>query len=324
MASAAIVLALLNGLPVPAVRAAEPARCARSTEAAASLLKLRRVLAAGRFVAYQPTDIRIVDGRASRADEAGIEADLRVLRPHFDGLLTYGAGNGADRVADVAARLGFRAVVIGVWQIEDGEELDLALAAARRHPAIVLGLSIGNERVLANKVGFDALARRIGDIRRRAPSLLLTTTEPFHLFQTPAARPLLAQADFLLMNVHPAFQPWFRDAPAANAADFVVNVVRDTTALFCGPVIVKETGVPTAPATMGFTPDRQQAFYAELRRRFPARPDASFAYFSAFDAAWRVADSHPVEGAQPQEGSWGLFTERRLPKPAASDLPRLR
>jgi hypothetical protein len=31
-----------------------------------------------------------------------------------------------------------------------------------------------------------------------------------------------------------------------------------------------------------------------LRRRFPPRPDASFAYFSAFDAAWRVADYDSV------------------------------
>jgi exo-beta-1,3-glucanase (GH17 family) len=130
--------------------------------------------------------------------------------------------------------------------------------------------------------------------------------------------------DFMLANVHPVFQPWFRGAGDADAAKFVVNVVGDLARDYCGPILVKETGVPTAPANEGFTPQRQASYFAELRRQLPPSRDRAFAYFSAFDAAWRVTDSHPgVTTPQPQEGSWGLWEENRRPKPAAQALPTL-
>jgi len=313
------VFALLCAFDAPGGYAAP--RCGRHAAAAPSLRLLEAAMAQGRFIAYQPTQIQVVAGRASRADAAGIRADLQVLRPRFDALITYGAGNGADQVADVAAQLGFRAVILGVWSIDDEAEIALALAAAARHPQLVVGLSLGNERVFAGVTDFPALAARIERLRQRAPQLALTTTEPFHLFAQDAAAPLLATADFLLVNVHPVFQPWFAGAPDADAARFVVNVMNDVVAQYCGPVLVKETGVPTAPAALGFTAARQAGFYRALRSQFPPTGRRAFAYFSAFDAPWRVNDAHPSPGAQPQEGSWGLFDADRRPKPAARDVP---
>lgn len=297
--------------------------CGLHPAAAPVLRALTQAMAQGRFIAYQPTQIRVVDGHASMADEAGIAADLKALRPRFDALITYGALNGADRVADVAATLGYRAVILGVWDAGDAAEVRAALAAARRQPKLVVGLSLGNERVLAGRTDFASVARALQSLRQQAPELPLTTTEPFHLFVQPAAAPLLASADFLLINAHPVFQPWFRSAGDADAAHFVVNVVAQVAQAFCGPVLVKETGVPTAPAQLGFTPERQASFYAELRGQLPPGPRRAFAYFSAFDAAWRVGDSHPTAGPQPQEGSWGLYSEARVPKPAALALPLL-
>ena len=297
--------------------------CGRHEAASPALQRLSQAMAQGRFVAYQPTQIRIVNGVASVADAAGIEADLQVLRGRFDGLITYGALNGADRVPDIAARLGFRAVIVGIWDIADEREVVAALAAADRQPQLVVGLSVGNERVLAGKTNFQALARDMERLRQRRLRLPLATTEPFHLFQQVAAAPLLRSADFLLVNAHPVFQPWFRDASDADAARFVVNVTRDVAAQFCGPLLVKETGVPTAPAALGYTQSRQAGFYRALRAQLPPSSRQAFAYFSAFDASWRVNDAHPTAGPQPQEGSWGLFTEQRQPKPAARELPLL-
>jgi exo-beta-1,3-glucanase (GH17 family) len=316
-----LLLALLCALAVPALRAAPV--CARHDAAAPSLRRLSAAMVQGRFAAYQPTQIQMSAGHASRADAAGIRADLQALRPRFDALITYGAGNGADQVADVAAQLGFRAVILGVWSIDDEGEIALALAAAARHPALVVGLSLGNERVFARETDFTALAARIERLRRRAPQLALTTTEPFHLFAEAAAQPLLASADFLLVNAHPVFQPWFAGASDEAAARFVVNVTHELAVRYCGPLLVKETGVPTAPSAMGYTPARQAGFYRALRALFRPTPQRAFAYFSAFDAPWRVNDAHPSPGAQPQEGSWGLFDAARRPKPAALDVPLL-
>lgn len=317
-------LACLICLLSPWAAAQAAAACGSHDAARAALQRLQDAMVWGRFIAYQPTQIRIVDGRASRADRAGIRADLKVLRPRFDALITYGSANGADLVADVAAELGFRAVVLGIWGIDDEAEIGLALAAAARHPDVVVGLSLGNERVLAGETDFASLARRMVRLRERAPGLALTTTEPFHLLVQPQADPMRSEADFLLVNAHPVFQPWFAEADDRTAAQFVVNVTHDVAGQFCGPVLVKETGVPTAPASMGYTPARQASFYRALRAQFVPSAMQAFAYFSAFDAGWRVNDTHPTTGPQPQEGSWGLYEESRLPKPAARNVPLLR
>jgi len=315
--------ALLACLLVPG-QAAAVASCAQRPAARPALSLLSAAMTQGRFVSYQPTQIQIHQGKATRADEAGIAADLAVLRPRFDGLILYGVLDGADRVVDVAARLGFRAVILGVWNLDNARELDLALAAATRQPQLVVGLSLGNERVLAGVTSMQALATRLQQARAKAPQLLWTTTEPFHLFEQAAAQPLLAQMDFMLVNVHPAFQPWFRTASDADAARFVVNVVQDMAAVYCGPVLVKETGVPTAPASMGFTAQRQAGFWRSLKIQFPPHRLRAFAFFSAFDAPWRVTDEHPTAGPQPQEGSWGLYDAQRSPKISARELAVLR
>jgi exo-beta-1,3-glucanase (GH17 family) len=315
--------ALLACLLVPG-QAAAVASCAQRPAARPALSLLSAAMTQGRFVSYQPTQIQIHQGKATRADEAGIAADLAVLRPRFDGLILYGVLDGADRVVDVAARLGFRAVILGVWNLDKPRELDLALAAATRQPQLVVGLSLGNERVLAGATSLQALATRLQQARARAPQLLWTSTEPFHLYEQAAAQPLLAQMDFMLVNVHPAFQPWFRSASDADTARFVVNVVHDLSALYCGPVLVKETGVPTAPASMGFTAQRQAGFWRSLKIQFPPHRLRAFAFFSAFDAPWRVTDEHPTAGPQPQEGSWGLYDAQRSPKISARELAVLR
>jgi len=285
---------------------------------------IRAVMATGRFIAYQPSQIKFHNGVATQADETGIEADLKVLRPFFDGLVTYSSTNGAEKVADVAAKLGFRAVIPGVWSFDDPREVQNALAAARRQPRIVVGLSIGNERIFAKERSIEAITSRIRALRSQAQGLALTTTEPFHIFIPPDARPLLGEMDFMLANVHPVFQPWFGGAKDADAAQFVVNVLGDLARGYCGPILVKETGEPTAPANLGFSPQRQAGFFAELRHRLPASRERAFAYFSAFDAPWRVTDSHPgVTTPQPQEGSWGLWDENRRPKAAARELAPL-
>jgi exo-beta-1,3-glucanase (GH17 family) len=157
----------------------------------------------------------------------------------------------------------------------------------------------------------------------RSPHLSLSVSEPFHIYEEPGASALLGQLDFLLPNVHPVFQPWFHGASAATAAQFVVNVVSELGARFCGPILVKETGVPTAPADGGFSEAGQAAFYNELRQRFPATRARAFAYFSAFDAPWRAQDVTPVGPAHPEEAHWGLYDAARRAKPAARELPAL-
>jgi exo-beta-1,3-glucanase (GH17 family) len=302
---------------------AEPV-CQKRADATPALRRFEDVMMTGRFVAYDPTSLQFVIGRATHADEASMLEDLKVLRPRFDGLITYTSANGADKVADVAAKLGYRALIMGVYDIESREELDNALAAAKRHPDLIVGLSIGNEVVFSKRATFDQIVSAVMGVRRRAPALALTTTEPFHIFLQPAAQPLLSQLDFMLVNVHPIYESWFRSAPDENAAEFVVKAVDKLAEVYCGPILVKETGEPTAPEQAGYTPTRQALFYDALYRKFPSTRARAFAYFCAFDAPWRVNDGM-VLGIHPgqEESHWGIYDEKLQPKPVVNVIPVL-
>jgi exo-beta-1,3-glucanase (GH17 family) len=285
--------------------------------------RLRTTMAHGRFVAYEPTSLRVVAGRVTAADPESIRADLTQLREHFDGLITYDAIHGAQQIAPIAAALKFHALIIGVWNPIDAPELDAALDAARRFPRLVVGVSLGNEMLFAHRSDPVALLGLIARVRARAPAVPLSTSEPFHVYDDPAAAAVLAQLDFVLLNVHPIFQPWFRNAPDSAAAQFVVNVLDKLAPLACGPILVKETGVPTAPANAEFNEARQADFYRELRRRLPPSRTRAFAYFAAYDAPWRAFDATGVPGSLPEEAHWGLYDAERRPKAAALELPPL-
>jgi exo-beta-1,3-glucanase (GH17 family) len=280
-------------------------------------------MASGRFVAYQPTSLQVVNGRLTQADDTSMRMDLETLRSHFDGLITYRADHGAEHIADIAASLGYRALIIGVWDVNDQQELSQALLAAARQPQLVVGLSLGNERVFAGQVTFEALAKLLQNLRRRAPQLALTTTEPFAWLLRPQAAAIFAASDFMLVNIHPIFESWFHDAPDRNAAQFVVNVVERLATVACGPILVKETGVPTAPIAAGFAPARQAAFYVALQQVFAPSKSRAFGYFSAFDAPWRANDASPVAGQHPEEAHWGLYDERRVPKQVLAGIAPL-
>jgi exo-beta-1,3-glucanase (GH17 family) len=285
---------------------------------------LQRVMARGRFVAYQPTALKAVNGVLSHADDASIRADLETLRPWFDGLITYGAQNGNERVPDIAARLGFHAVIVGVWDPADKNEVGNAIDAWRRNAGLVAGLSLGNEIVFGKRGTWDSLHAQLEAVRAEAPGLPLAIAEPFAEYTDfPGAKPVLAATDFMLANIHPVFEPWFKSGTADNWTDFVVRVMARLEAITAKPILVKETGVPTGPSSAGFNPDMQRAFYDLLAKRLKPSHRRAFAYFTAFDEPWRPGDFNPTPGAHPEEAYWGLFTEARQPKAVMTAITKL-
>ena len=118
------VLVPVAALSAPVCPSTQPAGVARITD----------VMATGRFVAYVPSELRVIDGKTTPASDASLEADLNVLRSRFDGIITYSAHSGTERVPDVAAKLGFRAVIMGIWDINNQTERANVIAAAKRTP----------------------------------------------------------------------------------------------------------------------------------------------------------------------------------------------
>jgi len=282
-------------------------------------------MAHGRFIAYAPTSLQIINGKLTRADPNAIRADLKLLRPRFDSLITYEATNGAEAIPTIAASLGYRAIIIGVYDPFNATEMNAALAAYKSQPTLVVGLSLGNELLFFHRHTAAELQNLLDDVHARAPQLPLSTSEPFHVYYEPSTTPLLERMDFLLANTHPIFQPWFGSASDGDAAQFVVNVVTKLAAGYCGPILVRETGIPTAPANKGYTEERQATFYQELQRRFPSSSERAFTFFAAFDAPWRLNDWGPAPGQHPQleEAHWGLYDESLRAKAVISRIAPL-
>jgi exo-beta-1,3-glucanase (GH17 family) len=290
----------------------------------AGVALLQRAMLRRRFVTYQPTAIAAINGELTTANPASIRADLQVLRPWFDALVTYSAANGAERVADIAATLNFRAVIQGVWDIFNTNEVRNAIAAAVRHPTLVVGLGLGNETVFAGRSDWTGVAGALKAVRAVARGLPLSTSEPFaEYLDNPRARLALDQMDFMLVNVHPVFETWFRKGTATNWSEFVCSVSARLERLFTGPVFVKETGVPSGPLALGYSEAMQHDFWRALEVRMKPSKRRAFSYFAAFDSPWRANDETPRSGPRPEEAHWGLFTDTRAPKRVIADFPKL-
>jgi len=302
--------------------AAEP--CVTHKAADPRLMRLEDAMAHDRFITYNPSELKIIDGMITPASKASIRADLKKLRSHFDGIITYSARDGNEYVADVAAELGYKALIIGLWTPSDPEEIRNALKMVKAHPKLVVGMSLGNELILGKRSTWKQLGQYLTLMRARLPDMPLTVTEPFAQFLDDDSSDVRDSLDFLLVNVHPIFESWFHTAGPDNWADFVVKVTGKLADAYCGPVIVKETGVPSGPTEKGFTPEKQAAFWKALQARMKPSKSATYAWFSAFDAPWRLSDFNPMGYNHPEEAYWGLYTDTGAPKPVVDVIPQIK
>lgn len=280
--------------------------------------QLATALAQERFVAYTPRSFSTLHGVTQAATPDGIRADLKILRPHFSGLITYGLGDGQDAIAELAIAAGFRAIVLGIWNPADRTELDRAIALAKRHPQHIVALVLGNEGLFWKRYSAGDLRTAAAYARKRLPDIALGSSEPFAVFVDSPDAAALLELDLLLPNIHPRFEPWFRPDNIEQAADFVVQVLARLRALTPKPILIKETGLPSAPDAQGFDETRQAEFWKRLRQRIPAGPTQNLAGFEAFDAPWKPRELEDEFGKlEISEAHWGLFRADGSPKPAA-------
>lgn len=282
--------------------------------------RLRAALREVRFVAYTPTDFAVVNGRPKPASAARIGQDLTRLHPDFQGLITYSCANGVEQVPAVAARLGYRALILGVWDPTAKAEVDTAVALARRYPGLVIGIALGNETLLAKRLPWPVLRRALEQLRVALPEVAVTTSEPFYYYLLDDTPGFLAAQDFLLPSVHPLYQPWFAGSTVETDVDFVVQVLGKLAARTDKPILVKETGLPSGPRELGFTPEHQALFWRLLSARISADDKHAIAYFEAFDQSWKAENAVAEFGLHPEEGHWGLYDAQGRSKPVLNTL----
>jgi len=290
------------------------------SDASARTERVRHAVNSVRFVAYTPTDLRIDAGQVHPASRAGIRRDLVTLRHDFDGLVTYSCADGLELVPGIAQSLGYRALIVGIWDPLSQQEIDNAIHVARAWPDLVIGVVVGNETLFARRLEWPVLRAAMTRLRAQLPEVAITTSEPFHVYLDHDPPDFVERQDFLLPNVHPLYQPWFAPDHIAQSIEFVLQVTQRLSVLSDKPLLIKETGLPSGPETAGFTPQRQAQFWSELAQRWPREPGRGLGYFEAFDHAWKAENARREFGFHPEETHWGLYREDGKPKPVMQAL----
>jgi len=265
------------------------------------------------MVAYSPSELDPrFEGNHEFLTTGSIRADLKVLRPVFDGLVLYGYQQASTpRILAEAKALKFRAVLLGVWDPKSAAEIDGVAALVKKyHRDLALGVVVGNEGLAFDRYQPRDLNTAADRLLWKIPSTIpLTTSEPLKVCRESGF--IRYFGDFMAPSIYPV---WDRPELAADAAARWTREQALKVALKAGkPVLVKETGFPHA-GKEGYTPETQKAFWASyvkagILAHPPERNDIWIFHgvaFEAFDLPWKAEDSRIL-----MEQSWGLFSTKR-------------
>lgn len=269
------------------------------------------------LIAFNPSRYDPRTPPAGAYPDHELRADLTALRPAFDGLVLYGFdATVTPGILEQAASLGYRAVLLGIWDPKsEAETAGVADLIRRYRDRLALAVCLGNEGINDNRYTIEDLGGARDQLRRltgTGAAVPVTTSEPAGDYGWP---PLRGFGDFLAPNIHPAID---QEALSPRAAVAWVRGRAMAIAEIAGkPVLVKETGFPNGGGAP-HSPERQRAFWAEWlaqgRHLSSGRPDpliSSAAAFEAFDAPWKA-----LQLGNPMEAHWGLMTAERQPYPA--------
>jgi len=267
-----------------------------------------------RYVAYSPSEYR----PGVSPNTTSLAADLSLLAPYFDGLVLYSTRELTGSVCQIAHQRGF-AVILGIWDPMDEEELDRAAQYVVEYGDSVQGICVGNEGLRFDRYSLDQLEAALRTLRSKV-SVPLTTSEPIVQYASPGLRSL--PVDFHSPNIHLKTdideEVQQLDSEVAWVFDRALSLVEETGR----PVLIKETGVPSGPQPE-YSPAAQTQFWRlMLEREDEMRSQGiHFAVFEAFDQPWksdpslllgiRQVASEPIR----TEPHWGLFQSNREPKP---------
>jgi len=242
---------------------------------------------------------------------------LQALRPGFDGLILYGySSEDTPVILDEARRLGYRAVLLGIWDPKSSDEIAGTAQLVRRyHPQLALGVCVGNEGIAFDRYTLADVREGINSLRSLLPGTLapLCTSEPIDQYVDANLR---NTGDFLCPNIHFIFE--HRGKSPADGAHWVRGLAMSLAGSAHKPVLVKETGMPHGGDDY-FSPEAQRAFWASyVSAGRLARTQDSYGVWISYAAAFEAFDLHwkAEQSKMAIEERWGLLTADRKPFPA--------
>lgn len=259
-----------------------------------------------KWVAYSSPNPNTEPGFFQPSPET-IRKDLLTLKKAgFSGLVTYSSfGVMGNDFPYIANELGFKGIIMGVWDPDNQSELNNAKEASRL-PS-VLGYSIGNEglyRSKGDRYTVPELCEAIMSLRASTGKPVTTSEETDDFEDHPY---LFHVGDWVFANAHPY---WHATKYAERAVGWEVKKYRQLTGQSNRFVFFREVGLPTFGA-FGLSETNHDEFYRRL-----AETDVRFVYFEGFD--------QPSKDHNSVEPYWGIFRFDQSPKLAAWNLMGVR
>ncbi len=269
-----------------------------------------------RWVAFSPA------GNWQPGQNASIESlrvDLESLySAQFRGIVTYGTLFNLDSIPNLAKRIGFSSVIVGVWLDNDTfhNRLSLNKAIALRDWAD--GYCVGNEVLFRRYyLGLDPLIdsiylREAIRLVRESTGKPTTTSEPFFLYLNDTFKLFLCQnSDFLFPIANPTDNGLRQPEAGAFWVKGIFEAIRRVrdSLIPQRPLLLKESGWPThseIPSETTWANERNQMRYFRTLESLRDTSLLRFVWFEGFDQFWkRDAPTQPY---------WGLFDKRRRRK----------
>ena len=240
---------------------------------------------------------------------ARIDADLAILSQHFSCIRTYSVA-GLEALPEYAEKYGMQ-VLMGAWIGADPElnqqELEKVVALAKRHPASVRAVVVGNEALLRREITGEQLAGYIRKIKADLPGVEVTYADVWEFW---LKHPEVAQAaDFIMIHI----LPYWEDDPVgiAQAMAHIKKIREEIGEKIPGKeIVIGETGWPSQGRMReGALPSLENQ--ARFIRGFIALANEEhwqYNLIEAFDQPWKRSKEGAVGGY------WGLYNAERTDK----------
>lgn len=230
--------------------------------------------------------------------------DLYVLiQAGFNGIITFGAEQTLWQIPDLAKSIGFKGVIMGIWQPDSPEELKNAIRAKNNVDAFCVG-----HMGLNINYSYHTLKKAIIQIKERT-NKPVSTTESIDLYNRKS--PLIQLSDWIFPDARLYWQQMETEQVEVHF-NFLVKKYEQLISLSEKPVLIKTVGFPTKGSHVATEQNQAQFFDLLLANAKHPFERLRFAYFEAFDQPWKTW--HEVEG------NWGIFRDDRSPKPGKEKI----
>jgi len=238
-----------------------------------------------------------------------LDQDLALLSRNFSCIRTYST-TGLDSLPRYAEKYGMQ-ILLGAWVSNDpvltGQDLDHLIELAKKHPASIRAVVVGNETLLRREITGAQLATYIRKVKAALPGVPVTYADVWEFW---LRHPEVAEVvDFVTIHI----LPYWEDEPVSiDAAMAHVKKIREEVAgkIPGKEIIIGETGWPSRGRMRERalpSPENQARFFRGFIE-LAEREHWQYNLIEAFDQPWKRIKEGAVGGY------WGLYSSERQDK----------